>query len=45
VTWSKAWIEMIHRYLAMTVGALILVMTAVAWRERHRCRFRPGGPR
>jgi heme a synthase len=32
VTWSKAWIEMIHRYLAMTVGVLILVMAAVAWR-------------
>jgi heme A synthase len=29
VTWSKAWIEMIHRYLAMTVGVLILVMAAV----------------
>jgi cytochrome c oxidase assembly protein subunit 15 len=39
VTWSKAWIEMIHRYIAMTVGALILVMTAFAWRER----FRAGG--
>ena len=26
VTLSKAWIEMIHRYLAMTVGALILVL-------------------
>lgn len=34
VTWSKAWIEMIHRYLAMTVGALILVIAAVSWRER-----------
>ena len=36
VTWGKAWIEMIHRYLAMTVGALILVMTAAAWRWRAR---------
>ena len=26
VTFGKAWIEMIHRYLAMTVGALILVL-------------------
>ncbi|MFZ4652288.1 MAG: COX15/CtaA family protein, partial [Rubrivivax sp.] len=26
VTFTKAWIEMIHRYLAMTVGVLILVM-------------------
>ena len=36
VTLTKAWIEMIHRYLAMTVGVLILVMTAVAWSERLR---------
>ena len=44
VTWSKAWIEMIHRYLAMTVGALILAMTAVAWRERRRLPFSPWWP-
>jgi cytochrome c oxidase assembly protein subunit 15 len=30
VTVIKAWIEMIHRYLAMTVGALILVQVAIA---------------
>jgi cytochrome c oxidase assembly protein subunit 15 len=41
VTWSKAWIEMVHRYLAMAVGALILVMTAVAWRERARLPHSP----
>ena len=29
VTVIKAWIEMIHRYLAMTVGALILVQVAI----------------
>jgi heme a synthase len=36
VTRSKAWIEMIHRYLAMLVGALILVLAAASgvWR-RH----------
>ncbi len=39
VTWSKAWIEMIHRYLAMTVGALILALAAVSWRERRRLPF------
>ncbi len=44
VTWSKAWIEMIHRYLAMTVGVLILVMAAVAWKERHRLPFSPWWP-
>jgi len=38
VTWSKAWIEMIHRYLAMTVGALILVMTVVSWQVAWRQR-------
>ncbi|HLL11067.1 MAG TPA: COX15/CtaA family protein [Rubrivivax sp.] len=38
VTWHKAWIEMIHRYLAMTVGVLILVMAAVSWRERFSAR-------
>jgi heme a synthase len=31
VTVMKAWIEMIHRYLAMTVGALILVQVALAF--------------
>jgi len=30
VTVMKAWIEMIHRYLAMTVGTLILVQVAMA---------------
>jgi cytochrome c oxidase assembly protein subunit 15 len=34
VTRGKAWIEMIHRYLATGVGALILVLAAWAWRER-----------
>ena len=45
---GKAWVEMIHRYLAMAVGVLILVMTAMAWRAattRRSCRSRPGGPR
>jgi len=36
VTWSKAWIEMVHRYLAMTVGVLILVMAVASWVERRR---------
>lgn len=31
VTTIKAWIEMIHRYLAMTVGTLILVQVAIAF--------------
>ena len=36
VTWHKAWIEMIHRYLAMTVGLLILVLAAASWASRRR---------
>ncbi len=44
VTWSKAWIEMIHRYLAMTVGVLILVMAAAAWRARRALPFSPWWP-
>ncbi len=44
VTWGKAWIEMIHRYLAMTVGVLILVMAAAAWRERRQLPFSPWWP-
>jgi cytochrome c oxidase assembly protein subunit 15 len=42
VTVSKAWIEMIHRYLAATVGVLILTMTAVAWREHLQSRSQSG---
>jgi cytochrome c oxidase assembly protein subunit 15 len=34
VTHGKAWIEMVHRYLATTVGVLIVVMTAMSWRLR-----------
>ena len=36
VTLSKAWIEMIHRYLATAVGVLILVLASVSWVERRR---------
>ena len=35
VTHRKAWVEMIHRYLATGVGVLIIVMTASAWAQ-HR---------
>lgn len=44
VTWSKAWIEMIHRYLAMAVGVLIIVMTVFSWRERRQLRHSPWWP-
>jgi cytochrome c oxidase assembly protein subunit 15 len=36
VTHTKAWIEMIHRYLASAVGVLIVVLTAASWRARLR---------
>ena len=38
VTQQKAWIEMLHRYLAMAVGALIVVLTAWAWWDRWQSR-------
>ena len=31
VTQGKAWVEMIHRYLATGVGVLILVLAVVSW--------------
>lgn len=34
VTVTKAWIEMIHRYLAMSVGVLILAQMIIAWWHR-----------
>jgi heme a synthase len=34
VTFAKAWIEMVHRYLAMAVGGLILTLAAFAWFRR-----------
>ena len=36
VTHGKAWIEMVHRYLAAAVGVLILVGTVAAWRSARR---------
>ena len=41
VTQSKAWIEMIHRYLAMTVGLLIVVSTLASWRARRALPHSP----
>jgi cytochrome c oxidase assembly protein subunit 15 len=36
VTHAKAWIEMVHRYLAMAVGVLIATLAAAAWLRRRR---------
>jgi cytochrome c oxidase assembly protein subunit 15 len=36
VSLSKAWIEMVHRYLATAVGALITALMLLAWVMRRR---------
>lgn len=36
VTHHKAWIEMVHRYMATGVGALILTLTVAGWRQWRR---------
>jgi len=36
VTHGKAWIEMIHRYLATGVGALIALLAALSWLAARR---------
>lgn len=48
VSMSKAWIEMIHRYLAMAVGVLIVTMLALAvrraWLSRSSSSSMPARP-
>ena len=47
VTVVKAWIEMIHRYLAMAIGVLIMALMATSllqWRRGHRTEFQPALP-
>ncbi len=41
VTHVKAWIEMIHRYLAMTVGILIFAQLLIAWIKRRQFEGAP----
>jgi heme a synthase len=36
VTHGKAWVEMVHRYLATGVGGLILLLAISAWSQRWR---------
>jgi cytochrome c oxidase assembly protein subunit 15 len=38
VTHGKAWVEMIHRYLATTVGVLIIAMTVMSWKQARAAR-------
>lgn len=44
VTLVKAWIEMLHRYLAMLVGALILVLCLIAWKYKSKLSISPWWP-
>lgn len=49
VTVMKAWIEMIHRYLAMAIGVLIVALMLISWRKwlksgRKAIKFSPGFP-
>ena len=49
VTVFKAWIEMIHRYLAMGIGVLIVALMVIAWRRwlqsgRMNAKFSPVFP-
>ncbi|SEM17884.1 cytochrome c oxidase assembly protein subunit 15 [Variovorax sp. YR750] len=41
VTHSKAWVEMVHRYLATGVGVLILTLAGATWIVRRRQRRAP----
>lgn len=46
VTVMKAWIEMIHRYLAMGIGVLIIALMIISWRrwlqsKRKELKFSP----
>jgi cytochrome c oxidase assembly protein subunit 15 len=44
VTFGKAWVEMVHRYLAMTVGALIVALTLAGWVWRRALPLSPWWP-
>jgi cytochrome c oxidase assembly protein subunit 15 len=45
VTHGKAWVEMVHRYLATGVGVLILTLAVATWVVRRRQRRLPvAGP-
>jgi len=45
VTVFKAWIEMIHRYLAMGVGVLIIASLVIGWRLWRRTQASRYAPR
>ncbi len=41
VTTQKAWIEMVHRYLAMSVGVLICAQVLLAWMRKKTTDISP----
>ena len=41
VTHGKAWVEMVHRYLATSVGVLIICTVLLAWWQRRRAAHNP----
>lgn len=43
VTHGKAWVEMVHRYLASGVGVLIIALTVGAWWQHRRARVAGAG--
>ncbi len=45
VTHTKAWIEMIHRYLATGVGVLILTLAVASWAAWRQAQRSPQGGR
>lgn len=42
VSLPKAWKEMLHRYLAASLGLLIVIIAGLAWRHRGRREVAPG---
>jgi len=42
VTTTKAWVEMLHRYAATAIGALVAVLAVLALREARRSQGRIG---
>lgn len=41
VSHAKAWKEMVHRYLAGTLGLLVLGIAILGWKNRHETRGSP----
>ena len=44
VTHGKAWVEMVHRYLATGVGVLITTLAVATWTQRKRVPVQPRWP-